>query len=182
MRNRTCLVLGAWMLVALNGCADVDVDDNSEQVGVAEQAVTAGRELRLRMILAGQLEEGADEIFLTARQRGSSSMNIIRPPGDPDYWRFDTPGSSLTMNQHVGTIVANGENLLVHVMEQDDPPIFPNADLGEMIVFLDGAHTPHFVDTSTVQYKGINENGWHHLRFHVGAIYHVYFSVGAYQL
>src|SRR5262245_28505767 len=139
----------ALLLVVLNGCADVDLDENGDEIGVVEQSITAGRELRLRRIVGSTLDEGADQIFLTARPRGSSSQHINRPAGDRHYCRLDSPGTDLRMNVHVGTIVASGENLLVDLMEEDDP--FSPANLGEAVIFLDGAHAPHFVTTDTVE-------------------------------
>src|SRR5262245_3235940 len=83
------VALVALSAAALTGCLDAPADD-AELVGVAEQAVITSRELRLVEIKALNLNEGGDEIFLTAsRSENENSINIIRPNADPDYWRFD---------------------------------------------------------------------------------------------
>ncbi|HEY0992949.1 MAG TPA: hypothetical protein VGD80_38105 [Kofleriaceae bacterium] len=75
---------------ALGGC--IDAVDDTPDTAVAEQAIFHN-EVRVRRIQSSILEEGGDEIYLTASQSSGGSVNIIRPPGTPDYWRFDTAPS-----------------------------------------------------------------------------------------
>jgi len=110
----------ALSAAALTGCLDA-ADDDAELAGVAEQAVVTSRELRLVRIQARNLNEGGDEIFLTASRSEGGSVNIIRRSGDPDYWRFDDEGVSASTDKHVGTILPTGL-LIVNLQEQDPGP------------------------------------------------------------
>src|SRR5882672_3572733 len=121
MRTRMNLVSCFFIAMATGACGDDAGDVDAD--GQLQEAVGSAVEIRLRKIQALQLNEGGDEIYLTATSTASSSTNIIRPAGDPDYWRFDNPGTVHTMNQHVGTAVP-GAILTIRLWEQD------NASLG----------------------------------------------------
>ena len=156
---------------ALGGCVDV-LDDDEPDTAAAEQAIYLN-EVRLRKIQASVLEEGGDEIYLTASQSSGGGVNIIRPPTDPDYWRFDDPGTIRTMNQHVGTIVP-GSLLIVYLREQDGGD---HDSIGTIDFKLDHNLEPETFNTPTGYLVGI-ENGLFAVRFINGARYKVWFQVG----
>lgn len=158
---------------ALGGCVD-PVEHDGADTAVAEQAIFHN-EVRLRKIEAQDLYEDGDEIFLTASQSSGGSVNIIRPAGDPDYFRFDFP-HSIPMNLHVGTIVA-GSLLIVNLREQESGP---DHQIGTIDFRLDNAGEPRTFDTPTGHSLGPDPNnfGWFKVRFTNGALYNVWFEVG----
>lgn len=156
---------------ALVGCVEF-ADEDAAETGVAEQAIFHN-EVRLRKIQASVLEEGGDEIYLTASQSSGGGVNIIRPPTDPDYWRFDDPGTIRTMNQHVGTIV-NGSLLIIYLREQDAGE---HDKIGTIDFKLDHNGEPETFNTPTGYFVGM-ENGLFAVRFTNGARYKVWFQVG----
>ena len=164
----------------LGGCVDAS-DDDAADTAVAEQAIFHN-EVRVRRIQSSILEEGGDEIYLTASQSSGGSVNIIRPPGDPDYWRFDTAPKSIPqgpldpeLSQHVGTIVS-GSLLIVNLWEQDAGP---HDEIGTIDFGLNNSGVPRTYDTPTGQFLGIEpNNGWFRVRFTNGARYYVWFEVG----
>lgn len=166
--SNTAFVLS--LSCAIGGCVDV-ADDEAAGTALAEQAIS-NREVRLRRITASVLEEGGDEIYLTASQSSGGSVNIIRPPGDPDYWRFDDPGTSREMNQHVGTIVP-GSLLIVNLWEQDGGP---HDEIGTIDFQLTSSGAPRTFDTPTGHFVAI-EDGLFAVRFTNGARYKVWFDV-----
>ena len=134
---------------ALGGCVEL-VDDSAADTAVAEQGAIYHNEVKLRRIEASVLEEGGDEIYLTAWQSSGGSVNVIRPSGSPDYWRFDAPGVFYTnLDEHVGTIDFE----------------------------LDHNGEPKTVNTPTGYFVGM-ENGKFAVRFTNGARYKVWFEVG----
>jgi hypothetical protein len=160
---------------ALGGCVELDdelVDDGADRTAVTEQAIYLN-EVRLRRIQASVLEEGGDEIYMTASQSSGGGVNIIRPSTDPDYWRFDDPGTIRTMNKHVGTIIP-GSLLIIYLREQDagDHDIIGTVDFK-----LDHNLEPETFDTPTGYFVGI-ENGLYAVRFTNGARYKVWFEIG----
>jgi hypothetical protein len=165
--SRTTFVFS--LSCALGSC--VDVVDDAADTAVAQQAIYQ-HEVRLRRIAPTVLEEGGDEIYLTASQSDGGSVNIIRPSGDPDYWRFDelVPRS---MNQHVGTIIPDSL-LIVNLWEQDGGP---HDEIGTIDFLLDHAGVPKTFDTPTGHFLGI-QSGWFKVRFTNRADYTVWFEVG----
>jgi hypothetical protein len=160
---------------ALVGCVELDddfVDDGADKTAVTEQAIYLN-EVRLRRIQASVLEEGSDEIYMTASQSSGGGVNIIRPSGDPDYWRFDEPGTVRTMNEHVGTIIP-GSLLIVYLKEQDGGP---HHNVGTIDFLLDHNLEPDTFNTPTAHFIGI-ENGLYAVRFTNGARYKVWFQIG----
>jgi hypothetical protein len=155
---------------ALGGC--VDVVDDAAGTATTEQAIFHN-EVKVRRIRAEVLEEGGDEIYLTASQSSGGSVNVIRPSGDPDYFRFDDPGTIRTMNLHVGTIVPDSI-LIIYLREQD----FGDDDaIGTIDFELDHNLEPVTIDTPTGHFVGM-ENGLFAVRFTSGARYKVWFEVG----
>ena len=157
----------------LGGCVDI-VDDSAAETAVAEQGAIAHNEVKLRRIEASVLEEGGDEIYLTASQSSGGGVNIIRPSGIPDYWRFDNPGKYYTnLDEHVGTIIP-GSLLIIYLREQD----FGEHDkIGTIDFQLDHNGEPETFDTPTGHFVGM-ENGKFAVRFTNGARYKVWFEVG----
>jgi hypothetical protein len=157
---------------ALGGCVDI-VDDGALDTEVAEQAIYHN-EVRLQRIEASVLEEGGDEIYLTASQSSGGGVNIIRPPTDPDYWRFDYAGKYYTLiNRHVGTIIP-GSLLIIYLREQDAGA---HDNIGTIDFRLDHNGEPETFDTPTGRFVGM-ENGKFAVRFTNGARYKVWFEVG----
>ena len=174
MRNHKLFSQAALALsasCALGACVDT-ADEDAADVSVAEQAIVHN-EVRVRRIQGAVLEEGGDEIYLTASQSSGGSVNIIRPPTDPDYWRFDDPGTIRSMNQHVGTVVS-GSLLIVNLWEQDAGP---HDEIGTIDFRLDHNGEPETFDTPTGHFLGIDD-GWFLVRFTNGARYYVWFEVG----
>lgn len=156
----------------LAGCLDAAEDTPS--TASAEQAIVHN-EVRVREIYAAVLEEGSDEIYMTAVQSAAGSTNIIRPDSDPDYWRFDDPDMAHFMDLHVGTIVS-GSLLIVNLWEQDGGP---HHEIGTIDFGLSSTGKPKTFDTPTGQFVGITSSGLWLVRFTNGARYYVYFQVGA---
>jgi hypothetical protein len=154
----------------LTGCLDAGEE---AETGSAEQAIFQN-EVRVREIYASVLEEGGDEIYMNASQSAGGSINVIRPPGDPDYWRFDDPATAHFMNQHVGTIVS-GSLLIVNLWEQDGGP---HDEIGTIDFGFNNAGKPRTYDTPTGQFLGVNNDGLWVVRFTNGARYYVYFQIG----
>ena len=169
MQHGRMAIIAAWG-IAGTGCLEVAGD--AAQDGVAAQAVASNREVRLREIYASVLEEGGDEIYLTASQAGSTSHNVIRPAGTPDYWRFDDPDMAHFMNLHVGTIVPGGL-LIVNLWEQDGGP---HDEIGTIDFQLTSSGAVDPVDTPTGHFVGI-EQGRFAVRFTNGARYKVWFDI-----
>jgi hypothetical protein len=160
---------------AMGACVEVP-DEDSPDIASAEQAIFHN-EVRVRKIQAVVLEEGGDEIYLTASQSDGGGVNIIRPPGDPDYWRFDEPDGRVInppVGQHVGTIVP-GSLLIVNLWEQDGGP---HDEIGTIDFELDHTGEPRTFDTPTGHFLGIDANGMFMVRFTNGANYKVWFQVG----
>jgi hypothetical protein len=157
---------------ALGGCVDL-VDDTAADTAVAEQAIYHN-EVRLQRIEASVLEEGGDEIYLTASQSSGGSVNIIRPPQIPDYWRFDYPGKYYTLiDQHVGTIIP-GSLLIIYMREQDAGE---HDKIGTISFELDHNLEPKVNNTPTGYFVAM-ENGKFAVRFTNGARYKAWFEVG----
>lgn len=162
----------ALSAAALTGCLDAAADD-TEVDGVVEQAVVTSRELRLVEILAKDLNEGGDEIYLTASRSEGGSINIIRPNADPDYWRFDEINVSHSMDKHVGTILQQGL-LIVNLMEQDPGP---HEKIGTIDFQLDHNGAVKVFDTPTGVSEGVDVAGRRQVRFvGAGAFYRVWFK------
>ena len=155
---------------AVGGCIEAP-DDGAETA--VEQAIFHN-EVRLRRIEAQVLEEGGDEIYLTASQSDGGGVNIIRPNADPDYWRFDEPGTRRTMDVHVGTIIPDSL-LIVNLWEQDGGP---HDEIGTIDFGLNNAGKPRTYDTPTGEFLGVNNDGLWVVRFTNGARYYVYFQIG----
>lgn len=163
----------ALSAAALTGCFDAPVDD-AELVGVAEQAVVTSRELRLVEIRADNLNEGGDEIFLTAsRSENQNSINIIRPTVPNDYWRFDEIDLSHHMDKHVGTILQQGL-LIVNLMEQD---FGDDEEIGTIDFQLDHNGAVKLFNTPTGISQGVDQLGRRQVRFAgASAVYTVSFT------
>src|SRR5262245_3488936 len=71
----TSTALALSLSCALGGC--LDAADDALDTDVAVQAIYHN-EVRLRRIQAVVLQEGGDEIFLTASQSSGGSVNVIR--------------------------------------------------------------------------------------------------------
>jgi hypothetical protein len=156
---------------ALGGCIDA-VDDTAD-TAVAEQAIFHN-EVRLRRIQADILYEDGDEIYLDASQSAGGSVNVIRPSGDPDYFRFDTPHAT-PLNMHVGTIVPDSL-LIVNMWEQE---FGADHEIGTIDFDLNYLGNPKTWDTPTGKSLGIDpNNGWFKVRFSNGARYYAWFEVG----
>jgi len=163
----------ALSAAALTGCLDAPAD-SAELVGVAEQAVVTSRELRLVEIEALNLNEGGDEIFLTAsRSENENSINIIRPTVPNDYWRFDEIHISHSMDKHVGTILMTGL-LIVNLMEQD---FGDDQEIGTIDFQLDHNGAVKLFNTPTGFSEGVDHLGRRQVRF-IGASadYRVWFK------
>ena len=164
------IALALSLSCALGGCVDA-VDDDAPDTAVAEQAIYH-HEVRLRRLQAVVLEEGGDEIYLTASQSSGGGVNVIRPPGDPDYWRFDHTGE-LSMDNHVGTIIADSL-LIVNLREQDNGS---QNQIGTIDFLLDNAGKPKTFDTPTGKFVTM-DSGQFVVRFTNGANYKAWFQVG----
>jgi hypothetical protein len=164
---------------ALGGC--IDAVDDAADTAVAEQAIYHN-EVRVRRIQADILYEGGDEIYLTASQTSGGSVNIIRPPTVPDYWRFDTAPMAIpqgpldpVLSQHVGTIVSNSY-LVVNLWEQE---FGDDHEIGTIGFRFNNSGEPSTYDTPTGKFLGVeSNNGWFRVRFTNGARYYVWFEVG----
>lgn len=161
-------------------CACVDAPDGeSPDIASTEQAIFHN-EVRLRRIEAVVTYEEGDEIYLTASQSQGGSVNIIRPPTVPDYWRFDEPRGQLInpnnppLGQHVGTIVP-GSLLIVNLWEQEGGP---HHEIGTIDFELDHTGEPKTFDTPTGHFLGLDGGGRFIVRFTNGANYKVWFEVG----
>lgn len=157
---------------ALTGCLDASGEE--PETASAQQAIYHN-EVRVQEIYASVLEEGSDEIYMTASQSDDeNNINIIRPDADPDYWRFDDTDMAHFPKQHVGTIVP-GSYLIVNLWEQDGGP---HHEIGTIGFKLDNAGKPATYDTPTGHFLGIDTDGLWLVRFTNGARYYVYFLVG----
>jgi len=163
----------ALSAVALTGCLASSADD-AEVHGVAEQAVVTSRELRLVEIRADNLNEGGDEIFLTAsRSENENNINIIRPTVPNDYWRFDEINLAHFMDKHVGTILQQGL-LIVNLMEQD---FGDDQEIGTIDFQLDHNGAVKLFNTPTGVSQGIDPLGRRQVRFAgASAVYTVWFT------
>lgn len=162
----------ALSAAALTGCLDAAADD-AEVDGVVEQAVVTSRELRLVEIMANNLNEGGDEIFLTAsRSENENNINIIRPVVPNDYWRFDEINLSHVMDKHVGTILQQGL-LIVNLMEQD---FGDDQEIGTIDFQLDHNGAVKLFNTPTGVSQGVDSDGRRQVRFAgASAVYTVWF-------
>jgi hypothetical protein len=146
----------------LGACAIEESDEGDQLTGEAQAAVTGDREIRLRRLRAVELNENADEMFLTATAAGQSGQNVIRPSGSPDYWLFEYP-RPLDMNNHVGTAKADGTVVTVNLWEQDTPPFDSHDRLCRFDVFQSGGFVI-FGNTASATHLGVTVDGYHAVR------------------
>jgi hypothetical protein len=135
-------------------------------------------EIRLRKIQSIKLNEGGDEIYLTAKSNQEGGCNHeIRRAGDSDYWRFDAANVVRSMDLHVGRVRSHDEVLTIRLMEQD------NATLGnahDRVGFVDALMPDNsgivFAENSTAEHLGVDD-GLHVVLFKGDGKYKVWFAV-----
>ena len=165
------VALAVSLCMATTACLDGSSQDIDETTKT--QAAVTNHEVRVRRILGTILDEGGDEIFLTASQAsGAPHTNVIRPACCPDYWRFDDTGTVREMDQHVGTIIPGGL-LIVNLQEQDASQ---QQLLGTIDFQLTSSGVPRTVTTPTGQQIG-TDDGMFVVRFTGGVRYDVWFQV-----
>jgi hypothetical protein len=176
--SKCCEVAIVALLAAtLTGCLDAPADEAGVD-GIVEQAVVTSRELRLLEIRANNLNEGGDEIYLTAsRSENEDNINVIRPVPEPDepndYWRFDQINLAHFMNLHVGTILQQGL-LIVNLMEQD---FGDDQKIGTIDFQLDHNGAVKLFNTPTGVSQGVDSQGRRQVQFAgASAIYTVWFK------
>jgi len=159
---------------ALSGCLDAadTADGDAPDIAVTQQAIFHN-EVRLRKIQSVNLWEGGDEIYLNASQSSGGGINVIRPSGDPDYFRFDSAPFTRTMDLHVGTIVS-GSLLIVNMWEQEP---FDHHEIGTVDFGLTNAGAPKTYDTPSGHFHP-KDGSLFVAHFINGASYLAWFQVG----